>query len=96
MEEVLIEGLVGILGTHGEKDVAADELVHYLTVSRQTGKLNVLLLKLHQHLLNLPVYIPRLHCVEAPRLEMVPSVRIQSEEAIEGDGQYFLIRRQYT
>jgi len=39
VEEILIECLIGFFGTHGEIDIAADELVWNLTVSGQTFKL---------------------------------------------------------
>ena len=62
MEHVCVELLVGVLGAHGEEDVAADELVDHLAVGGEAAKDDILLIvKLDHHVLCLPVDVP---CLE--------------------------------
>lgn len=51
IEHLLIERLVLVLGARGQEDVAADELVHHLTVHLRTNEGQTgLVCKLHRHL----------------------------------------------
>ena len=62
VEELLVKLLVALLAPHGEEDVAADELVDDLAVSREALEDDVLVvLKLDHHVTRLPVDIPSLH-----------------------------------
>lgn len=75
VEECVIEGLVGIFAAHGEKDVAANELMDHLTVGGEALENNVLVIfKLDHHVPSLPVHIPSLHSGVSPSLDVVSSV----------------------
>lgn len=63
VEKLLIEVLVGFLASHGQEDVAADELVNNFAVRRETLENNVfIVLKLYHHVPRFPVDVPSLHC----------------------------------
>lgn len=64
--------------------------MNYFTVSTQTGKSNIILFKLNQHLLNLPVDVPSFHCIEAPCFIMIPSVDVHSHQPIKPYPKKFL------
>lgn len=60
VEELFVERLVRLFGSHRQKDVAADELVHHFAIGRQAVEDDVLLFELHHHVLHFPVDVPRL------------------------------------
>ncbi len=61
VEHVGVQLLVGVLGPHGEEDVAADELVDHLAVGGEAVEDDVaLVVELDHHVLRLPVHVPSL------------------------------------
>lgn len=60
VEQFLVQLLVGVLGPHGQEDVASDELVEDLAVGGQAREDDASLLELDHHVLYLPVYVPSL------------------------------------
>ena len=72
VEELLVKLLVALLAPHGEEDVATDELMDDLAVSREALEDDVLvILKLDHHVPRLPVDVPSLHSGVSPRLDVV-------------------------
>jgi hypothetical protein len=62
VEQLLIKLLVALLAPHGEEDVATDELMDDLAVSREALEDDgLVVLKLDHHVPGLPVDIPSLH-----------------------------------
>ena len=85
VEELFVQRLTGLLGSHAQKYISSDELVNDLAVGRQTLELHVLVLELHLHLFDLPVHVPGFHGGEVPGLQVVAGVRVHSHQTVRGD-----------
>ena len=59
MKKLLVELLISVLGPHREENVAADEFMHHLALSRESLEYDIFsITQLDHHVLCLPVYVP--------------------------------------
>lgn len=90
VEQVLVQCLIVLFGSHRAEDVPANEFVGHLARCTETLKLQLLIVQLDAQLFHLPIDVPGAHPRVGPRSEGFATVHVDSDQAVGSDAKNFL------